>query len=187
MVIYYDLVAFKYMHDEPYTLRDEAGRNIVINKGDIIVLKEGIRARQLAYKENLFKRVPMPELISESKTTLSPKELAEQESLKGVEETKEQVKGEVKEQIKDEVKEVKPKRGRKPQQQPLKLQEEQGIKENSLISQEIKEEVSLNPQDKQEVSKIDESKEQESLKSQEEQGVKEELPKKEQQALGLIH
>lgn len=184
MVIYYDLVAFKYMHDEPYTLRDEAGRNIIINKGDIIVLKEGIRARQLAYKENLFKRVPMPELISESKTTLSPKELAEQESLKGVEEeTKEQVKGEVKE----ETKEVKPKRGRKPQQESLKLQEEQRIKENSLISQEIKEEVSLNPQDKQEVSKIDESKEQESLKSQDEQGVKEELPKKEQQALGLIH
>lgn len=183
MVIYYDLVAFKYMHDEPYTLRDEAGRNIIINKGDIIVLKEGIRARQLAYKENLFKRVPIPELISESKTTLSPKELAEQESLTGVEETKEQVK----EEVKDETKEVKPKRGRKPQQESLKLQEEQRIKENSLISQEIKEEVSLNPQDKQEVSKIDESKEQESLKSQEEQGVKEELPKKEQQALGLIH
>ncbi len=64
MVIYYDLVAFKFVGKEHYRLRDERGRNILLKKNDIIVLKEGIRSRYLDYKKHLFKRVSVPHIIN---------------------------------------------------------------------------------------------------------------------------
>ncbi len=64
MVIYYDLVAFKFVGKEDYRFRDERGRNILLKKNDIIVLKEGIRSRYLDYKKHLFKRVSVPHIIN---------------------------------------------------------------------------------------------------------------------------
>lgn len=64
MVIYYDLVAFKFRGKEDYALRDERGRNILLKKNDIIVLKEGTISRYLDYKKHLFRRVSIPNIIN---------------------------------------------------------------------------------------------------------------------------
>ncbi|PZT47725.1 hypothetical protein B6S12_07640 [Helicobacter valdiviensis] len=79
MIVYFNLSAFIYLGEETYKLRDEKGRTSLLNKGDIVLLKDDFRAKYLEYKKNLFQKCEIHSTLKDVLSKDDKKENIEEE------------------------------------------------------------------------------------------------------------